>query len=66
MKLPTHLPDGESIASFLSRVPRQKDPEKQALLDSLLNAVTATFPPKINLSLSFYRGHVYIQDYKEK
>jgi hypothetical protein len=46
LKLPTHLPDGESIASFLARVPRQKNPEKQALLDSLLDAVTATPPPK--------------------
>jgi hypothetical protein len=43
--LPTHI-DGESIASFLSRVPRQKDPEKQALLDSLLEALTSTPPPK--------------------
>ena len=38
--------NGESIASFLARVPKQKDPEKQALLDSLLDALTATPPPK--------------------
>ncbi len=44
MPLPTHV-NGESIASFLSRVPKQKDPEKQALLDSLLEALTST-PPK--------------------
>ena len=44
MPLPKTI-NGESIASFLSRVPKQKDPEKQALLDSLLEAVTST-PPK--------------------
>jgi hypothetical protein len=43
--LPTHI-NGETIASFLARVPKQKDPEKQALLDSLLEALTATPPPK--------------------
>ena len=43
--LPTHV-NGETIASFLSRVPKQKDPEKQALFDSLLEALKAT-PPKI-------------------
>ena len=43
--LPTHI-NGETIASFLSRVPKQKDPEKQALLDSLLEALTATPPAK--------------------
>ena len=41
--LPTHV-NGETIASFLSRVPKQKDPEKQALLDSLLEALKATLP----------------------
>jgi hypothetical protein len=46
LKLPSHTSDGESIASFLSRVGKQKDPEKQALLDSLLDALTAT-PPKV-------------------
>ena len=40
MPLPKTI-NGESIASFLSRVPKQKDPEKQALLDSLLDAVTS-------------------------
>ena len=44
MPLPKTI-NGESIASFLSRIPKQKDPEKQALLDSLLEALTAT-PPK--------------------
>ncbi len=43
--LPTHV-NGETIASFLSRVPKQKNPEKQALLDSLLDALTSTPPPK--------------------
>ena len=43
--LPTHI-NKETIASFLSRIPKQKDPEKQALLDFLLEALTATPPPK--------------------
>ena len=46
MKLPTHMNDGESIASFLSRVPRQKDPEKQALLEKYLEELKST-PPTI-------------------
>jgi hypothetical protein len=40
----THV-NGETIASFLSRVAKQKDPEKQALLEKLLEALTAP-PPK--------------------
>ena len=43
MKLPTHV-NGETIASFLSRVSKQKDPEKQALLDKILEALKATPP----------------------
>jgi hypothetical protein len=46
LKLPTHMKDGESIASFLSRVPKQKDPEKQALLEKYLEELKST-PPKI-------------------
>ena len=38
--------NGESLASYLSSVPKQKDPEKQALLDSLLEALKST-PPKV-------------------
>ena len=45
MKLPTHV-NGETIASFLSRVGKQKDPEMQMLLDKLIEASKAT-PPKI-------------------
>lgn len=44
MKLPTHV-NGETIASFLSRVSKQKDPEMQMLLDKLLEALKA-IPPK--------------------
>ncbi len=43
--LPTHV-NGETIASFLFHVPKQKDPEKQELLDKLLETLTATPPPK--------------------
>jgi len=42
--LPNQIND-ETIAAFLSRVPKQKGPEKQALLDSLTEALKAT-PPK--------------------
>jgi hypothetical protein len=46
LKLPSHVNDGESIASFLSRVPKQKDPEKQSLLDSLLEDLKSAIPKK--------------------
>jgi hypothetical protein len=42
--LRTHI-TGETIASFLSRIPVQKDSEKQELLEKLLEALTATPPP---------------------
>ena len=42
--LPTRV-KGEKIASFLSRIQKQKDPEKQALLDSLLEELTSRPPP---------------------
>ena len=45
MKLPTHMNNGESIASFLSRVARQNDPEKQALLEKYLVELNST-PPR--------------------
>jgi hypothetical protein len=45
LKIPTHV-NGETIASFLSRVGKQKDPEMQMLLDKLLEALKAT-PPKV-------------------
>ena len=45
LKLPSHLPDGEAIASFLSRVTKQKDPEKQALLEKYLEELKSS-PPK--------------------
>jgi hypothetical protein len=38
--------NGETIASFLARIPVQKDSEKQELLEKLLEALTATPPPK--------------------
>ena len=43
-RLPTQI-NGESIASFLSRVPKQKDPEKQALLEKYLEELKSTAPP---------------------
>lgn len=45
MKLPTQI-NGESIASFLSRVPKQKDPEKQALLEKYFEELKSIPPPK--------------------
>jgi hypothetical protein len=44
LKLPTHV-NGETIASFLSRVPKQKDPERQALLEKYLEELKSTPPP---------------------
>jgi hypothetical protein len=44
-RLPTHI-NGESIASFLSRVPKQKDPEKQQLLERYLQALKDIPPSK--------------------
>jgi hypothetical protein len=47
LNLPSHMNDGETIASYLSHVPKhQKDPEKQALLESLLEAVKSAIPKK--------------------
>lgn len=38
--------DCESIASFLSRVPKQDDPQKQALLEKYLEELKST-PPSV-------------------
>lgn len=43
--LPTHV-NGQKIASFLSGVQKQKDPEKQALLEKLLEALNTVSPKK--------------------
>ena len=46
MKLPSHMKDDESIASYLSRIPKQTDPEKQELLEKYLEELKATPPLK--------------------
>jgi hypothetical protein len=53
-RLPTHI-NGESIASFLSRVPRQKDPEKQELLEKYLQALKDIPPPKCHYCVAEFK-----------
>jgi len=54
--------NGEKIASFLSRIPVQKDSEKQELLQKLLEAITATPPPVCNYcSKKNFRSKVQYQ-----
>jgi hypothetical protein len=69
--LPSYV-NGDKTASYLSCIPKQKDPEKQALLDSLLEALTATPPPKCYYcdlnkfkSKTHYERHVLLNHHQK-
>jgi len=52
------MPDGESIASFLSRVPKQQDPEKQALLEKYFEDLKSIPPPKCYHCIAAFKTRV--------